>query len=309
MLRLIAGQDDDQRRLDRILRKNLPNFPLSLLHRLLREGKITVDSVRALPGDRIKTGQLIEVPESFNNQSREINHISISKEQENPSSLEIIYNGSGLLILNKPAGLTVHGPNSLEEQVFSYLKPILPPSLSFKPGPLHRLDKGTSGIIVFSTSLIGAQTFSVLLREGKIQKQYLAIVDGEIEGEKIWNDELLRNKKLKKTFPSQGIKNYQEKSKNALSKIKVLAIGRDHSLILVEIETGRTHQIRAQAGIHGHPLTGDRKYGSKKSGNFLLHAWKLDAGPLDLKFQAPLPSDFQKKIIQFYGKNVLYSLQ
>ena len=311
MLRLITAQDDNERRLDRILRKYLPQLPLSCLHRLLRKGKITLDGARALPGDRVMAGQIIEVPES------EIPAYGIKKQKKDglvknlkeAAPLEILFHDSGFLVLNKPSGIAVHGPDSLEAQVLSYLIPLLPPSLSFKPGPLHRLDKGTSGIIVFSTSLNGAQTFSALLREGKIHKQYLAIVDGIIEGEKTWNDVLFRDKKQKKTFASWDIENFPEKGKKAQTGIKTLAIGRDHSLILTDIETGRTHQIRAQASIHGHPLTGDRKYGSKAPGNFLLHAWKMEAASLDLKFKAPLPGKFRQKILELFGEKALRKLQ
>ena len=309
MFRLIAARDDDDRRLDRILRKHLPDMPLSGLHRLLRKGKIRVDGAAALPGSRIRAGQLIEIPESAipGAENHRGNQGAGNTTIENPerkvslsSCPNIIYEDQGLLILNKPAGIPVHGPGSLDEQVRFYLEPALPPSLSFRPGPLHRLDKPTSGIIVFSVSLKGARYFSALLRERKIQKQYLAIVDGTIEGEETWIDDLVR----KKGEPG-------EKKQQAITRIRALAAARNHTLILAEIETGRTHQIRAQSSLHGHPLSGDLKYGGKDfsgSGNFFLHAWKLElddpAFPARA-FEAPLPSGFRMSILQLFGEETL----
>ena len=346
MFRLIAEEDDDQRRLDRILRKHLPALPLSSLHRLIRKGKITVNGKAALPGIRVRRGQAIEIPDSAMNgqiQSREnqgppgaVKDRSFPQGKEDFSAktpgendfplLKILFEDSGLLVLNKPAGIAVHGPQSLEEQVLAYLKPRLAPSLSFRPGPLHRLDKPTSGILIFSTSLMGARYFSALLRERKIRKQYLAIVDGIIEGAHTWNDLLARDEGQQKTFGSENFGISNEKSKNAQTMVRALANAPGHTLILAEIKTGRTHQIRAQCSLHGRPLSGDRKYGGKDfptgPRDLLLHAWKLRLeGPsspppflsehpqcLADGISAPLPPDFQRRICHLFGEDTLRKL-
>ena len=316
--RLTAAPDDDQRRLDRILRIALPGMPLSALHRLLRKGRITVDGIKAGPQQKIRAGQVIEII-SENVPHRDIRPPVCEPNREDKklnfdfhsvpprlyeSKLNIIYEGCGLLILNKPAGLAVHGEDSLDEQVQSYLAPKLNPSLSFRPGPLHRLDKPTTGLIVFSTSLNGARFFSAMLGERKIRKQYLALLDGAINNDETWEDDLLR----------------EGKTKRAITKVNVIAASAKHSLILAEIPTGITHQIRAQASIHGHPLTGDRKYGSPNKGPLLLHAWKLDFNNPDFfhsepavlpstktsdppkSFEAPLPELFLERIERIFGK-------
>jgi len=180
------------------------------------------------------------------------------------------------MAVNKPAGLAVHGHDSLDDMVRSFLADKLPPSLSFKPGPLHRLDKPSSGIVVFSTSIEGARLFSSLMRDRKISKIYLAVVEGNVKCEEIWQDDLFRDKEKKKTFISHGDSGG---GKTAVTKVTPLAADGDYTLIKAEIATGRTHQIRAQAAFHGHPLAGDKKYGGKKFGNgsgFFLHAWKLE---------------------------------
>jgi 23S rRNA pseudouridine955/2504/2580 synthase len=310
LLRFIAASDDDQRRLDRVLRKALPDLPLSALHRLFRKGKITVNGKAASPDERIRTGQIIELPETRTEIANKNNHASAQSPETRQLSGSfikmIIYEGEGLLVLNKASGIAVHGPDSLNEQVYAYLKPKLPSSLSFMPGPLHRLDKPSSGLIVFSTSLTGARFFSSMMRGQKLRKQYLAIVDGVMEKKEFWEDELVRDSNEKKTYSAE---NASGKKRQARTRISVLASAQGHSLILAEIETGITHQIRAQCSIHGHPLSGDNKYGGRRlSGErgFLLHAWKLEfkepcSASVPAKFEALLPENFRKKIDSIFG--------
>jgi 23S rRNA pseudouridine955/2504/2580 synthase len=287
---LITGENDKGRRLDRILRKSLPEHPLPLLHRLLRQGKVLVDGKPAKAQDRLGSGVKITIPllkDAPAAPKQPLEAFSIKP--------DIIWQGSlasdGLLAVNKPAGLAVHGSGSLDEAVRAYLADKLSPSLSFKPGPLHRLDKPSSGIVVFSTSLEGARLFTALMREHKVKKTYLAIVDGAVEKEQVWEDMLVRDKGLKKTFVT-------EEGKRAVTKIKPLSTKDGFSLIEAEIETGRTHQIRAQAAAHGHPLAGDKKYGSHGKSGFFLHAWKMEF--LDIKLEAPLPKEFAERKKLFF---------
>ncbi|MDR0322602.1 MAG: RluA family pseudouridine synthase [Treponema sp.] len=276
---LITGENDNGRRLDRILRKALPDQSLPLIHRLIRQKKVLVNGKPAVAGDRIVTGATISIPSL--------------KGQKNVFPLpklpapEIIWQGSGLLAVNKPAGLSVHGHGSLDSMVRSYLTDKLSLSLSFKPGPLHRLDKPSSGIVVFSTSLEGARLFSLLMRERKVKKTYLAVVEGKIKTEEIWQDELVRDRETKKTYVLQK---KSCGSKEAVTKVMSLATDGDYSLIKAEIATGRTHQIRAQSAEHGHPLAGDVKYGGARSSQmsgFFLHAWKIEF--LEYSIEAPPP--------------------
>ena len=307
-MRLICAQDDEGRRLDRILRKALPQLPLSSLHRLLRKGKILLDDKKAHPDNRVKAGQVIEIRSiDLNHDNLNQNNLYIEESlysknmlprHETPN-LIIIYEGEGILVLNKPSGITVHGPKSLVEEVSLYLAPKLPTSLSFKPGPLHRLDKATSGLIMFSTSLKGARFFSEMHKNHMIKKQYIAIVDGIVKKDVTWEDNLSGDKK-------------------SLTRIKIIKKAKAHTLILAEISAGKKHQIRRQALIHGHPLSGDKKYGGSylKEGKFYLHAFKLDLhtqslcdmpattefpGDLPKEFTAPLPLYFKEKIFEIFG--------
>jgi 23S rRNA pseudouridine955/2504/2580 synthase len=285
---LITGDNDKGRRLDRILRKALPEHPLPLIHRLLRQGRVFVNKKPAKANDRLDSGVIISIPSLEDTVKPAVAVKSLP-------SPEILFEGCGFLAVNKPAGISVHGDNSMETMVRSYLADKLPVSLSFKPGPMHRLDKPSSGIVVFSASLEGARLFSSLLKEQKVKKTYLAIVEGNVEKEEIWEDILIRDKNIKKTFISQN-----ENGKTAITKVKPIMEAGGNTLVIAEIATGRTHQIRAQAAEHGHVLFGDKKYGSAFKGGFFLHAWKMEF--LEFFITAPLTERFNKKIEELFGK-------
>ena len=324
-IKLTARDDDDGRRLDRILRKALPGLPLSAIHRLLRQGCVYVGDKNAAADRRVRTGEIITVNHGEVQDTEESRYPVTKPGVHTTLTAPILYEGAGLLILNKPAGLATHSSGtkgqrtedrgSLEEQVRTWLAPKLPPSLSFKPGPLHRLDKPSSGIIVFSTNLEGARLFSALLRERKLKKSYLCLVEGILNRNEIWRDELVRDYECKKTFAGSGTPGHSEgynsegyntdgsEAKTALTRVSPIAGNAVCTLIQAEIETGRTHQIRAQAAARGHPLVGDTKYGGKpfpvrKSAgangplpryiSFLLHAWRLEF-PTEFPSKTPLP--------------------
>ena len=353
-----AAKDDNGRRLDRILRKALKDTPLSAIHRLLRQGRVLVDSRPAVAGCRIHTGQIIEIKINDNDLSAAVAVADTAVEPEanvlkQHMLPEILYEGDGLLVLNKPSGLLVHGKSSsgglnagkgdrdnLESRVRSYLEGKIPASLSFRPGPLHRLDRMSSGVIVFSVNLEGAKRFSAMMREGRIKKYYLALVEGTIEKAEVWQDELERDHNNKKTILGTP----GGKVKTGLAFVKPLAGNGRCTLILVEIKTGRTHQIRVQAASRGHPLPGDKKYGGKsfsfhgaaKDGDntgaasernvakekpsfgFLLHAWRIEIPGTEadestgispaIAVEAPIPLYFKKTIRNLFGGEVLKDL-
>jgi 23S rRNA pseudouridine955/2504/2580 synthase len=302
---LTAAQDDHGRRLDRVLRKALPELPLSLIHRLLREGKVLVDRRPRDGGFRISAGEEISLPAGGGRAGEK-------REAGTAPALRIIYEDADFLVLNKEAGLPVHGGgDSLEALARAYLAAKLAPSLSFRPGPLHRLDRPTSGILVFSASLEGARRFSALLREGGIRKHYLALAEGCLEGPGIWEDRLLRDREDRRTVLSAEGKS----ARTRYSALRPAGGGGTgaYTLLVLEPETGRTHQIRAQAAAHGHPLGGDSKYGggplpgTRPGAPFLLHAWKLSC-PLHPPLEAPPPDYFLAAAGKILGKELIRNL-
>ena len=326
-IKLYAQNDDAGRRLDRILRKALPGYPLSALHRLLRKGRVLVNGRPGKGEDRIPSGALIELPAKENETQLNNGKPALPKQPTALQDKSILWNGDGLFILDKPAGLAVHGGDgdqyNLDSMVKEYLKGKLPPSLSFKPGPLHRLDKPSSGIVVFALTLEAAKCFSKLLRKRKIQKRYLAILEGDLKKREIWEEMLARDKHIRKTFVPNG-NSQSEAAPATLAPPAMPAYtiatplarakknGMAYTLAQLEIVTGRTHQIRAHAAHHGHPLAGDRKYGGQnlrpESRGFFLHAVELELPNDKAVFpnikriiKSPPPEKFVMTVKELFG--------
>jgi 23S rRNA pseudouridine955/2504/2580 synthase len=309
---LTAAADDDRRRLDRILRKALPDMPLSAIHSLLRKDRILVDGVPERGSCRVRAGAVIQIPLVRG-------AVSPARPGATPPagspSLHILWEDADFLVLNKPAGLASHGPvgesaDSLETLARRYLAPKLSSSLSFQPGPLHRLDKPVSGIMVFSKSLEGARDFSSLLRERRVRKTYLALLEGILPRDETWEDALIRKPGKSFVFPGGSPANGGAAPKEARTRVYPLAgtaAAGGLTLVRLELDTGRTHQIRVQAAAHGHPLAGDRKYGgAPRKGGFLLHAHSLELPGrvlpgLPRRLEAPLPEYFAETIAKLFG--------
>jgi 23S rRNA pseudouridine955/2504/2580 synthase len=299
-MELKTGKNDLGRRLDRVLRRKLEDHSLALIYRLLRQKHILVNGKPQNAQYRISEGDSIVIPTLHSERNKK-------KSLTNPGQPEILLLTKDLIVVNKPAGMEIHGTDSLDTMVNYYLTDKVEPSLSFKPGPLHRLDKPTSGAVVFSVSIEGAKLFSRLLRERKVGKTYLAILEGEINNEVLWRDELIRDKKEKKTYISSLSKaetgDFETAGqKTAITKITPVISSGSFTLAEAGINTGRTHQIRAQAAYHGHPLAGDRKYGSVGKGGFFLHAQKIEF--LEYSITAPLPPAFSEKIYTLFGRGI-----
>ncbi|MCA1951189.1 MAG: RluA family pseudouridine synthase [Treponema sp.] len=266
--------DDQNRRLDRILRKAFPSLPLSAIHKMIRKGQVHIDGKPVSASFKPQAGSVLEIP-ALDIALKESTAPRQHKERGIP--LSILFENEALLCINKKRGIPVHGEKSVDEAVLAYLKPKLPPSLSFKPGPLHRLDQGTSGILFFSKNIRGAQAFSEGLREHRFAKWYLAVLQGHVTEAAQWDDVILRNRE-------QGLSHIDKdamEGKRATTTVYPILHNRDShtaaTLVCIKLGTGRTHQIRVQAAHHGFPLLGDIKYGAKKQPfPWLLHAYEMD---------------------------------
>jgi 23S rRNA pseudouridine955/2504/2580 synthase len=212
------------------------------------------------------------------------------------SEISILYEGEGILAVNKPRGISAQ--EELTDWVRAYLDGKTAPSLSFRPGPLHRLDRESSGVIVFGSSLSGARRFSELMRGGLLQKTYIALFEGILRGESLWRDTLRYSRPARKTLVS-GESVPARDAKFAQTRVIPIDERGGFTAALVEIATGRRHQIRAQSAARGFPLYGDLKYGGKNPPPFFLHAGRLafpDGSPFPPSISAPLPSDFRQKL-------------
>ncbi|HUX14193.1 MAG TPA: RluA family pseudouridine synthase [Spirochaetia bacterium] len=316
--KLIAGTNDGGKRIDAVLRRALPHLPLSRIYRALRNGEIRIDGLRARADRRIDAGATIEVSERLiGDTTPEGDRESCQLQETDTGSVAgmIVRETPNLVVLNKPRGVPVQGGGNirslpLDEQVRRYLASKIESSLSFHPGPLHRLDRNTSGLVVFSVSVEGARRFTRALRTGEVRKFYLALLAGRLPGTAIWRDALIRNEVRRITeVAAVGPESSREnaaRAKAAETRVTPLFSAATPSgprtLALCRIVTGRTHQIRAHAAAHGYPLVGDRKYGGPPGeGGYTLHAYRIeltgsDPLPEERVFTAP-PGRMQRESI------------
>jgi 23S rRNA pseudouridine955/2504/2580 synthase len=303
---LRPGPNDAGKRIDRVLRSCFPEAALGVLFAALRKGDIRVGGKKVGQDYRIAEGDTISVKAlpGFSPRKPEV-PAAPRLPAGKPDSLQslIVFEDSNFLALNKPWGILSHGPDSLDEQVKAFLAPLLPPSLAFSPAPLHRLDRNTTGLIVFSKSIAGARDFTAALAGGKIKKIYYALLEGRFPAAQTWEDNLVRDSKNRITRiapPDAKI------GKAALTEVRPLAVSAFCTLCELTIRSGRTHQIRSQAALRGHPLAGDRKYGGQAlagaphKGAYILHAARLSFPPLEVS--APLPEDAQAFLKRIFSK-------
>ncbi len=309
------GRDDEGRRADRVVRKALKSVSLSTIYRLFRQKRIRIGA-RAIGADEhLKAGDILNLFLPYN-----LNTETISSHSEQPPAFDesvlatlpdqprVVWENEYLAALHKPRGMLTHdGSASLEAFVRNYLHESLPPSASFIPGPLHRLDRNTSGIVMFSKSRAGAEAFSKELTAHHIRKFYIAIAHGEIENGATLEDRLRRDQHQRRTFAA-------EQGEFGKLRVTPLAGKEGMTLVLIELHTGLTHQIRAQLSAHGHPLKGDAKYGNNERMNpdgYFLHAHTLvlprflDA-EMPHVLSDPLPSDFKEWALKIVESNIIH---
>jgi 23S rRNA pseudouridine955/2504/2580 synthase len=302
---LSAGPDDAGRRLDKVLRVLLKEKSLSEIYSALRKGWIRVNGQKAKPELRLELGDSIFLQASFEGGAgdRPPSHAM--------GGLELIADmlilaTADLLFVNKPRGELSQGPGGIEPRMREALAGRSAGSLSFVPGPLHRLDRNTTGLLAFPRSAAGARAFSSLIRERRMVKRYLALLDGEASEGAEWRDRISRDEaSLKSAVSAEGPEAYAEMR-------PLLAYG-GRSLVLVRLHTGLTHQIRVQSSSRGYPLSGDSKYGGEPfPGGYILHALSLEFpeppfADLPRLVAAPLPGDARARLAALFGEEALRS--
>ncbi len=245
---------------------------LGHIYKIIRQGEARLNGKRVKASTKVNSGDSISVMGFDESKESRRSHSDEASVELTASIIHpmIVFENTHVLVLNKPRGLLVHGPESLDTAVQKYLAPSLPASLSFNPGPVHRLDRNTSGLIIFAKTLKGAQTATRLFQSRRMEKYYIGILDGEIDRKEIWSDSLARDAVDKKShLEIEG----GDKARPAVTEVFPLEMSAHVTLGLLRIHTGRTHQIRAQAALHNHALSGDAKYGgSSFLPRYLLHA-------------------------------------
>lgn len=251
----VAAADEGQR-IDNYLLTQLKGVPKSRIYRILRTGEVRVNSGRIKPTYRIKAGDAIRIPPLRLGEAPVPTRPGDRVLERVQGS--ILYEDKGLLVVNKPSGLAVHGGSGLSYGLIEALRALRPEAPFLELG--HRLDRDTSGCIVIAKKRSVLRAFHELLREGGSDKRYLALLKGRWRGgERRVEAPLLKNvsqsgERMVKVAPD---------GKPAATVFRPLTLYKDATLVEAELITGRTHQVRVHAAHIGHPIAGDDKYGDE----------------------------------------------
>lgn len=299
----IAGNNDNDRRIDKIVRVFIKDISLSEIYKAIRKGLIKINGKKCKPETHVFENDKITIANFLISKKTDDNGNTDYKED----NFNIVFKNEHLMIINKPYDVSVHGnDSSLDKFVVSYYKNnVTDKSISFTPGPLHRLDRKTTGLLAFSFSLDGARWFSENIQNHSIHKTYYAVLEGTLKDIVTWEDMITPlddTKGFKNVVASDSVIN--EKSKKAITTVYPIQDGNfdGHSVTFVKItiKTGRKHQIRSQSSLHGHPLLGDTAYHGHSihhlKRDFYLHAGELYFPDNNLGIpsvlKAPLDDDF-----------------
>jgi 23S rRNA pseudouridine955/2504/2580 synthase len=291
----VSGDEAGQR-IDNYLLRFLKGVPRSHVYRLLRRGEVRVNSGRVDASYRVQAGDRVRIPPVRTAAPVRPAGAASSREIRVREMAPILYEDERLLVLDKPAGAAVHGGSGVRFGLIDQLRQQRPDAHFLEL--VHRLDRDTSGCLMIAKKRSALRTLHALLREGKVEKRYLALVAGD------WANATVVDAPLdtRHRRGTERIVRVQEEGKAAATRFH--PVQRYDGATLVEVETlsGRTHQIRVHAAHAGHPLAGDPKYGDEQFDasarafglrRLFLHAhlvsfaWPDSTG--DVHVSAPLP--------------------
>ena len=269
---VVVGAPEDGQRLDNWLLQRCPGVPKSRVYRIIRRGEVRVDGARAKPTRRVRAGETVRVPPLALAPRAEVR---VPDALAGELAARVALRTDDFLVLDKPAGLAVHGGTGLAFGAIDALRQGLgAPDLEL----VHRLDRGTSGALVVAADLGRARELQELFRRRAVDKRYAAIVAGA------WPDALARVTHPLSRIERDGERRVAVDPAGAPATSLFAVAERFGTLATeldVDIETGRTHQIRVHARASGHPVAGDERYGDNRAnaalkrrgvGRLCLHA-------------------------------------
>ncbi|MBF0625625.1 MAG: RluA family pseudouridine synthase [Magnetococcales bacterium] len=257
--RVPVGPDWDGARLDRFLAAHLPGLPPGAIQRLVRTGQVRVNGGRVRSGQRLTTGMEVRLPPVRPASTTEEKRPTPPPQRVAELARRILYRDRHLLILDKPAGWAVHGGSGQPWGLIDAVR-LLPAEAGAEPELCHRLDKDTSGCLVFGLDKPTVRRLAEMFRNGAVHKRYLALVAGHPRP----RQGAIRQPLVKGvTRGGERMVVAREGGQAACTRYRVLSRHGTASLVEARPETGRTHQIRVHCQWAGHPLAGDAKYGDR----------------------------------------------
>lgn len=290
-----AGQ-----RIDNFIKLRLKGIPKSRIYKAIRSGEVRVNKGRVKPTYRLQEGDMVRIPPLAVPDSPV--PPPVTGRLQDWLETRVVLENDQLLVLDKPAGIPVHGGTGQQSGVLDVVKKMRPAASCLELA--HRLDKGTSGCLVLAKKRKALRLLHASLRQRQVKKEYLVLLQGSCP--KAFRVDL----PLKKTHPSSGghvVHVDRTHGLEARSHFTPIAVSDFATLMKVRIETGRTHQIRVHARAMGHPVAGDDKYGNdefnhrlKRHGlrRLFLHAASItfeqaDAADIRLSLGVILPDELR----------------
>ena len=296
---ITVHKQEEGQRLVKLLGAYLKEAPNSFFYKMLRKKNITLNGKKADGTEKLKCGDEIRLFLSDETYEKFAGKVQ-PKEKFPMAKLNIVYEDSNVIFINKPAGMlsqkSVPSDVSLNEYLLGYLEKSgqwkQEESKAFRPSVCNRLDRNTSGMVICGKSMAGLQQMAALLKDRSLHKYYLCLVKGVMTESQHLEGYLLKDEN------SNQVKIFQKETEGAvhiITEYEPLYTDGEVTLLKVTLVTGKSHQIRAHLSSIGHPIIGDPKYGDRKVNAFfrethgiknqMLHAWKLTfpelAAPLD----------------------------
>lgn len=272
MEKLVA--DIENMRLDIYIAQKNDKLSRSMIQKLIEDGEILVNGQTKKISYKVHTGDEIEIniPEP-----KETN----IKPQNIP--VEVIYEDSDIIVVNKPKGMVVHPANGNPDgTLVNAILALCKDNLSgiggeIRPGIVHRLDKDTSGLLIIAKNDLAHKNISEQIKNRQVKKIYIALVKGNVA-----EDEATIDMPIGRSTKDRKKMAVRKDGKTAITHFKVLKRYNKYTLLEIKIDTGRTHQIRVHMAEIGHPVVGDMVYSSGKN-EFGIEGQMLHAKSLDFK--------------------------
>ena len=297
----VVTDNEAKLRLDQFLATRFPKYSRSRIQQLIRSGFVRLNEEITRPRHIVRRGDKIALTEP------PVAKIDVQPE---PIPLEILFEDADLIVINKPAGLTVHPgagqhEHTLVNALLSHCTALSGIGGKERPGIVHRLDKETSGCLVVAKNDVAHRELSKQFAARSVEKIYLALVAGKLRNA----FGMIEEKIGRHPVHRQRMRVTSLRGRTAKTEYRVICSGEQASLIECRLHSGRTHQIRVHLHHLGNAVLGDKVYAPRFGKNFsrqMLHAWKLGfhhprTGEWK-NFEAPLPADFDEAMAMVTGE-------